>query len=142
MRDLVAFLRARLDDNEATTLPFRNSSGYAAEWRCDEVGGTVREVGDPPFGLPNTVARADIHATAVHIARHDPARVLADVESKRRIIDACVEVIGDRDLSGYGEFGVLVDDPNALAVTLAVETLRLLAEPFSDHPDYRHEWRL
>lgn len=71
----------------------------------------------------------------------EPDVVMIDVAAKRRIIDWCVEVVGDRDLSRYGEFGALKDDPEALAVTLAVETLRLLAQPYAGHPEYRAEWR-
>jgi uncharacterized protein DUF6221 len=41
----------------------------------------------------------------------------------------------------YGEVGALKNDPDALAVTLAVETLRNFASPDADHPDYREEWR-
>jgi hypothetical protein len=67
--------------------------------------------------------------------------LLADIEAKRRIVDWCAEVIGDRDLSRYHEFGSLSEDKDALAVTLAVETLRLLALSHAKHPDYREEWQ-
>lgn len=118
------------------------------------MGGTVREVGDPSFGLPNTVARADIHATAVHIARQNPSRVLADVKSKRRIIDLHEITVEKLSVPPYDE---MTGDPNPdeydayCAVcgyvwvnndpTQACMTLRLLAEPYADHPDYRPEWR-
>lgn len=70
----------------------------------------------------------------------DPARVLPEIDSKRRQVAWCVEVIGDRDLSRYDEVGSLKDDRDALAVTLAVETLRLLAEPYNARPGYRAGW--
>lgn len=60
---------------------------------------------------------ADDHA---HIARHDPARVLAECEAKRRIIG-------------------LVDWPGErLGIQQA---MRRLAAVYADHPDYRSEWR-
>lgn len=74
------------------------------------------------------------------IAEWDPARVLREIDAKREQIGWCTEVIGDRDLSRYEETGSLKDDPDALAVMLAVETLRLLALPYADRPGYRAEW--
>lgn len=76
-----------------------------------------------------------------HARRHDPATVLADIAAKRAILDWCVEVIGDRDLTTIDQFGSLRDDPKALAITLAVETLRLLASAYADRPGYSDEWR-
>lgn len=69
---------------------------------------------------------------AEHIARHDPVRVLAEVEVKRRIVDE----------HGPNEYGlcdvcVLNDD----ARRAPCPTLRLLTLPYADHPDYRGEWR-
>lgn len=72
-------------------------------------------------------------------AEHDP--VMIDLDSKLKIIEWCAEVIGPRDLSNYGRFGALQPDPDALAVTLAVETLRLLALPYAPQSGYRDEWR-
>jgi len=50
-----------------------------------------------------------------HIARFDPARVLAECEAKRRIVG-------------------LISSPGPQA-------LRLLALPYADHPDYLPEWK-
>lgn len=68
--------------------------------------------------------------------------VVADVKAKRQIVDWCMEVIGDRDTSRFGEFGALRDDPQALAVTLAWETLRLLASISDYHMDFDRAWAL
>lgn len=80
---------------------------------------------------------------AQHIERWDPARVQAECDAKRQIVEWCMEVIGDRDLSTSGQAGALADVPDAMAVTLAVETLRLQAEPYAKagRPGYREEWR-
>jgi len=55
-------------------------------------------------------------------------RTTTDRMTLRRI----KEVIGDRDLSRYGEPGLLDGDPDALAVTLAAETVINLAAAY-DH---------
>lgn len=54
-----------------------------------------------------------------HIARHDPARVLAECEAKRRIMTM--------DFERYGE---------------QVELLYMLALPYAGHPDYEEAWRI
>lgn len=59
-----------------------------------------------------------------HIARHDPARVLAECEAKRRIVERCSAV-----------------DYAMPSTYLAHGILGLLALPYADHPDYREEWR-
>lgn len=112
MEDLVTWLRAQLDADAALA----DGLGYWADY----VESTELD---------------DYAAEAAYLRR-----VLREVEATRRIVDWCVEVIGDRDLSQYGEFGALRNDKQALAVTLAVETLRLLTVPFADRPGYQEEW--
>lgn len=52
-----------------------------------------------------------------HINRWRPARVLAECETKRRLIE-----LGDKD-------------------SYWVDVLELLALPYADHPDYVEEWK-
>lgn len=54
-----------------------------------------------------------------HIARHDPARVLAECQAKRRIVAPWVGTVTE----------------NEARVLLA------LAAVYADHPDYSEEWR-
>lgn len=58
---------------------------------------------------------------AEHIARHDPARLLAEVEAKRRIIDRVEQ---------HARYGGVV-----------LYLLAPLALPYADHPDYDESWR-
>lgn len=60
----------------------------------------------------------DLDANRAHIARHDPARVLAECEAKRTLLD---HVSSNWRLEEY--------------------VARLLATVYSDHPDYRESWR-
>ena len=50
-----------------------------------------------------------------YIARHEPARVLAECEAKRQLI----ERVGNPNWAGFN----------------------ILALPYAEHPDYRPEWR-
>lgn len=64
---------------------------------------------------------------ARHIARHDPARVLRDVEAKRRIW-----------LKAAGYTSSVIADTDFKATWEAV--LEELASIWSDHPDYEKDW--
>lgn len=71
--------------------------------------------------------------TAAHIARWDPARVLAECAAKRRIVeeftDAWSQVeTGDRDY---------VPRRNVLR-----DAVLLLAQPYADRPGWESEWAL
>ncbi len=87
-------------------------------------------------------------ADAAHIARYDPARVLAEVAAKRRIVELHSNAGGGmgHDPPGgdyYGDFPsacLTCGTPDEYAVSWPCTTLRLLALPFADHPDYRSEW--
>jgi hypothetical protein len=117
--DLVTFLRARLDEDEAAA-----RLATPGPWHCGDGGWIV------------PVARADIYASqqnAAHIARHGPARVLADVAAKRALIadleDLEEMIHSDR---GIGRFTFSGDTTG----------LRYLAAVYAGHPDYDEGWKL
>ena len=103
MDDLVGWLRAQLDDDERVA---RAAGG--PNWRIvliPDVSGpaTTLELG----GHDDRVILAGFAdddplkpAEAEHIARWDSARVLAEVDAKRRILDL---VLPGRYEGGYGE---------------------------------------
>ena len=66
---------------------------------------------------------------ATHIARHDPARVLAECEAKRQIVELHAEV----EKAGASCAVCWEDYP--------CPTLRILTSVYADHPDFREEWR-
>lgn len=97
MDDLVQFLRARLDEDEVvargTTMPLdwhQGPGGDDPEWVSDE----MVLMWPPEFHTPYEQDKhwrgltADPAGLAAHIARHDPARVLREVEAKRGMVDA------------------------------------------------------
>ena len=72
------------------------------------------------------------------------ARVLAECEAKRRIVEWCGEreqvyvgTIADADREPTPDMFV----PGALRNPADAVVLRFLALPYADHPDYRQEWR-
>lgn len=122
MDDLVQFLRARLKEDERTARGVLwEGSGNTLSW--DLPASATVEVGtDEFYAGDSTVAQ--------HIARHDPARVLAEVDAKRRIVDHVAH-----ELEDHGADNPWWYDDKLLPI------LRLLALPYADHADYRAEWR-
>lgn len=93
----------------------------------------------PSFAIPS--AEEVPASVAGHIIRHDPARVLREIDAKRRIIAQCVywneraaqEAVDPPKYPQPGlDLGLLLDAMNPV--------LRLLALPYADRPGYRAEW--
>ncbi|MEO3860902.1 DUF6221 family protein [Acrocarpospora sp. B8E8] len=136
MDELIAFLRARLDEDEqaargatwhedagtwrAEPTPYE-TRGKSQRWYIEDSmdDGVVSHV-DPQASDDEGVAR--------HIARHHPARVLRDLEAKRRLL-AWLQRTQDWAAS------------NNLWTYDETEPLKILAAPYVDHPEFREEWR-
>ena len=129
MSDLVAFLNARLHEDEAAA-----RAAAPGQWRSHQAGGWRAVLLGKGLG-PDA---ADVE----HIARHDPARVLREVAAKRAILEFYLEppdglpagnaevISGAEDGSGRA--------PRPLTV---IEAIVLdLAGVWSDHPDYDPAW--
>ena len=124
--DLIAFLNARLDEDEAAA---KGAAGDVWEYRDTWVW-------CGPFEVADIFGCADMEEIGGHIARHDPARVLREVTAKRAIVTRYAAVrraFGDRE-------GGLWPDVTRREKSHAYATLCDLAGIWSDHPDYRDEW--
>jgi hypothetical protein len=120
--DLIAFLRARLDEDEQAAVAAAGQPTYY-DWEVHEADPRKqREV--RVKGESHQVVSGVDDSTAEHIARHDPARVLREVEAMRRLIQWCEWMRGDFRGSDVWK-----------------DVLPLLALPYADHSDYRDEWR-
>ncbi|MCU1687759.1 MAG: hypothetical protein JWQ81_8498 [Amycolatopsis sp.] len=129
MDDLVAFLNARLDEREALALAAKENE---RRWRYSEGGGAVMLVDGGyvavgPYGC-------DIDEDyGRHIAVNDPAYVLDDVEAKRQII--ALSIAATRQFQAK-------DSAFAQGASFALyRTVKILALPYADHPDYQGSWR-
>lgn len=113
---LVAFLRARLDEDERDAQ--RVASAYADE---------------ESFWAPAVV----INAGALVI----PARVLAEVVAKRWIVEEHFNINdGDCSTCVVGQWGYPTNG-GAVPQHFPCLTLRLLASVYADHPDYQEDWK-
>lgn len=86
--DLVAWLRAQIDADEAIALATIDATHRADPPRW--VYADDRSIRDDGRNAVLRVKHTWNHEAA-HITRHDPARVLRDIAAKRRMIDALAE---------------------------------------------------
>lgn len=137
MSDIVEFIRARLDDDEtaANSLPDDEN---------DTAGIDLKEA----IGYP-----------CERYLAIEPARLRRDVASRRQILDLHPHRRFTEPLAADSPFAedhrpAFDDDPRYVGCTVCdwdwrfeevtprwwCKTVRLLAAPYSDHPDYRQEW--
>jgi len=137
--DVVEFLRARLDEEEATA---KAAAVNSETWRFDAslacpaivahgserwesaLGSGVWECDDPHDDCEET--RREARAEAEHIVYWDPERILADVAAKRAVLRACSvpDPHDPDDVDGCPECTVLY----------------ALVQPYRSHPDFDPEW--
>jgi hypothetical protein len=84
MSELVEFLRARLDEDERIA----RAAGGDGHWTAEDIA-VYGERLDP--------------TGRVHMATHDPARVLAEVEAKRGLLDGYVQAAEEVKTLGRDE---------------------------------------
>jgi hypothetical protein len=126
--DLVQWLTAQLDADERIA---RGAGGDS--WRRQDHPSETVAVYDSK-GEPVVYDEGwPTEEQQTHIARHDPARVLREIDSKRRIVDA-----HERRPMSSGE---TADCAQCWGAVWPCPTLRLLALPYEARPGYRPEWR-
>ncbi|MYS91450.1 hypothetical protein GTY47_17700 [Streptomyces sp. SID5464] len=147
-REFVQWLRAQLDEDErvarAATLGPWVQSGIG------DYGWTV-DFGRPGAGVETADTEQGL-ADADFIAVHNPARVLREIDAKRRILDLYATAVEDRlalrarmrevihsDADEFGRLHLQESELIKTAECLAPVT-RLLALPYADRPGYREEW--
>ncbi|MFF7130363.1 DUF6221 family protein [Streptomyces sp. NPDC008240] len=132
MDELVRWLTACLDEDEqiaraATPGPWTVDSATYAE-RIDSPDGPV--IAGGRWGGEASVFEST--EDALHIAAHDPARVLREIDPDRQLLAMYAEVAAN-DLND-------VEYAHGWANALGL-AVRLRASAFSDRPGYREEWR-
>jgi hypothetical protein len=169
--ELTRFLHARLDeDDRIARAAMRLPGGVPGEqWR---VSGSHSDAGGTYWSITNASSDIDRVPTlemvgsgmsgggahtedvATHIAAHDPARVLREIEAKRKLLDdhpivpRDVEptVINGEEIGGpYYPFGcgnchTEPDSPEVNGFGYCL-TWRVLASVYADRPGYREAWR-
>ena len=145
--DLAAWILARVADDEAVARAA--SKGHV--WTWADGGEVLLTDHRSAFGreciIDTEGANPPGPKPGAHIARHDPARVLAECTALRAVLEihAPVEVYRERPLACTtcvkadegGDY--VIDEPEAV---WPCPTLRALASIWADHPDFDPTWRL
>lgn len=137
MDDLITWLKAAMDDDERVARAC--AEVYPPPWDVSDRGHTAEVKADEPDFRRVAELQQDpaidgwLSERLDHIARWDPARVLADIDSKRRIVAEYIKAVDRRkqhreDLAAAGAL---------LALLVAVKAIAL---PYADRPGYREEW--
>ncbi len=124
---LTDFLLARIAEDEKGA----ETAAFGVPWESDQCAVTETTATAHGEVIADDCWSRPIADRSDHIARHDPARVLAECEAKRRIVDLAEAVQDDMERLAPGFASVVVLDKFA----------RILALPYADHPDYREEWK-
>ncbi|MCY0921854.1 MULTISPECIES: DUF6221 family protein [unclassified Streptomyces] len=126
--DLYTFLRDRLADDKTVAEAHQQ---WSPHWYYDHAACEIRDRDNH-----GTVAFVPGTRDGGHLARHDPARTLLDIDAKARVVELCAAPLVD--VTG-------IADPQPVVVPgegspWAPDVLRLLALPYADHPDYDPTW--
>ncbi|MFC9269138.1 DUF6221 family protein [Streptomyces zhihengii] len=131
--DLPAFLRARLDEDETAACA---AGAEGNDWYTAAPGTAVHSEKSPHLLLlADPEARLDSDSAdrlAAHAARHDPARVLREVETARQILRWYEQPEEHEALSRF---------TTNMQRDVLEQVLRHLASSHAGHPDYRESWR-
>jgi len=145
--DLVVWLRAQLDDDEQLALAADPGPWVVgSEWGAATTRVYVKAEYSPLDTVGTCVFAAQIASkdggreNAAHIARHDPAAVLADIAAKRcqleyweltrrRLVEVC-------DVQG-------VSSPRSAEAAAAAldDVVTALGSAYATRPGYRDDWR-
>lgn len=132
MTTLTEFLLARIAEDEAAARgaspgPWSHSHEGLQGGEVIRSADDLRVTRVYQTGWPDYLPACE---NAAHIARHHPARILADCKAKRAAVRECADDLGQREGGLKGRVGRATWD-----------VLTHLAVPYADHPDYRDEWR-
>lgn len=126
MDDLISWLDKQLDADEQTATAARDAEFCKdGRWMVkgpfeESLGSIHSEAGEAILGEEESLP----FVMAEHIARHNPTRILAEVDAKRRMIG---RINSHAAIMSWDE--------------VHGDLLRSLALPYSDRPGYREEWR-
>jgi hypothetical protein len=129
---LSAWLLERLDEDEAAARAA--STGLTWTWDGDMMMSDHMGEYSMECIIDTEGANPPWDAAGVHIARNDPAHVLAVVAAHRRIVELHAP---DALWCGWSH-----DGSNTHEDLYLCDTLRALAAIYADHGGYRAEWAL
>lgn len=134
---IVAFVTARLDEDvtSARAAAVYHGKRWHAGDTIDPSEGTVSIFDEDGA---NVLAMWVLPGDAAHIARHDPARVLREIEAKRAVLAWYADAV---DASEVFREKLGTGTHMAVAAESYLNVIRGYAAAWSDHPDYQEGWK-
>jgi len=147
MDDLVRWLGAQLDEDERIA-----RGADPGPWKSESLGRHDQSV--IKLGAPTSTSMIQFDgsraaANGAHAARHDPARVLREIDAKRKLLDDYVVTARIRDeaaarIKAAGDHPDSEDletwDRAQREAAILEGPVKLAALPCNDRPGYRAEW--
>jgi len=93
----------------------------------DQMVASILWDNEDPRPIRRPIYESEADANGAHIARHDPARVLAECAAKRQIVELAWDHFGDPEFAGGMEYA-------------HEQVVAILAQPYRDRPGWRDEW--
>jgi hypothetical protein len=161
---LAEFLLARIAEDEVTarSTPSGNPGNYstitvngvtthqegAMYWYAEEDGngwaisaGFTEEDADTCVTCNDSGGNELVEEDVRHMVRWDPARVLAECEAKRRIVNTYAKLVDNPEHQRITSKGSVDYSDTGLVIDyLFDDVLQQLAQVYADHPDYQQEW--
>lgn len=142
--DLASWLLEQIAEDERRAKAM--ATEYPTPWDVADRGWMARVVADGPhFHEVIRVEQHQVSETAwltdviQHVETWNPARVLAECEAKRQIIEQAAEATGlDMQVDSDRRVGRRDESTEPYVGDVI---LRALALPYADRPGYRPEWR-
>lgn len=131
MDDLVQWLGGQLGVDAARAVAA--CEGGKGLWREEDPERYPGRIVDERGELVVYDSGAPSEGQGAHIAEHDPARVLREIDAKRQMLSTIVEGVAAFD--GMDPMTTVID------ADVGDDLLKLLALPYADRPGYREEWR-
>ena len=133
MDDLIAFVRARLDEDERVARAASTPNSLPpGSWAFTDM-----QIRDAAGCL---VVKHTWPAEGEHIARHDPARALLEVETKRRNLASLEQAHGNAETAAHeghaGDSAMYFGMVSAL-----LDVAKANAQVYAAPPDSREEWK-
>ena len=145
MDELVRWLREQLDEEtEAAQLAFSGQADPENGWGAHRPEWQKQTTITPHVGVIHEAVQAD------HIVRWNPARVLAEINAKRQLLDDYTVTAHIRDeaaerIKASGDHPDAKDletwDRAQREAAILEGPVKLAALPLADRPGYREEWR-
>ncbi len=141
-QQIAEFLLVRIAEDEETARWVGSIQGESWSVSQDDDGYPLvvvkNEEEQPVLVDVGNGSTEDRRECGVHIARWDPARVLAECDAKRRRVERLRALAALCPEDDWPDEGGVAE---AVAADLARSLLCYDALPYADHRDYREEWR-